>query len=132
MKRLIVVVVLGVCYTLISAAPAWADHTINGVFLTDTDGVGDSKTNCYGTGSYDDVSHGLQVVVRNESHKILATSKLGKGHSGLAGFVCTFKFTIEDVPDAKFYSIEVGHRGDITYSAKELEKKKWKVAFSLG
>ena len=45
---------------------------------------------------------------------------------------CSFPFVVEGLPNAKFYSIEVGRRGSLTYTPTELKEKDWEVAFSLG
>jgi hypothetical protein len=39
---------------------------------------------------------------------------------------------VDDVPAAKFYTVEISHRGGITFSAKEIEADKWKVGLTIG
>jgi hypothetical protein len=103
-------------------------HAIIGTFtLFDPD----VSSNCTGSSGYDDISSGTSVTVRNETGKTLATSALGQGEFA-AGVGCDFPFTIEDVPDAAFYRIEVSHRGEVEFSRAELEQKDWKVSLSLG
>lgn len=105
-------------------------HDISGTFtLIDSD-VDSDGSKCWGTGGYDDVEEGLEVTVRDEEGTLLGESELGdsRQHSELA---CVLSFEIADVPKAKFYSIEVGSRGDLNYSYSEMEEREWKVAFSL-
>jgi hypothetical protein len=93
---------------------------------------------CYGTGGYDDISEGAQVVLRDGEGKVIGTSSLNEGHSNLGCEVgdviaiCTFEFIIEDVPSSDFYSVEVSHRGEINFSHEELERQGWEVSLTLG
>jgi hypothetical protein len=47
------------------------------------------------------------------------------------GSRCTVWFETE-VAKADFYSVAVGRRGELTYSAKELADKDWHVELTLG
>lgn len=104
-----------------------SSHTIKGRLVIVDD--------CASSG-YSDVDEGTQVVVKDGDDKILATGELGisKPVPELEdlGDPCGFNFTVDDVPDAAFYSIEVGHRGELTFSKAKLEKRDWRVEFSLG
>lgn len=136
MKRALVGTLIVMAALAVNIPASWADeHDIKGTF-TLTDGVGGTDTNCFGTGGYDDITKGLQVVVRNDRNKILATARLGAGKrnstASTLGTRCTFKFTVKDVPESPFYAVEVGRRGELTYSAKELAKMKWRVQATLG
>lgn len=91
----------------------------------------DSERGCFGTGGYDDIARGLGVVVRDGAGVVLATGALGKGRI-VAALQCGFEFVVEAVPAAAFYSIEVGHRGEITYSFADVEAAEWYVELSLG
>lgn len=79
---------------------------------------------------------GTEVTVKDEDGTLLASGSLQAGELAevLEGVLlfCEFPFTIEDVPDAKFYSIETGDRGELSYSKEEMEEMNWKVEFSLG
>ena len=44
---------------------------------------------------------------------------------------CRLYFSIPNVPKHPFYSIEVGHRGAVTYSTADLEAKNWNLALVL-
>jgi len=140
MRRLVVVSAIAMVMLYVGSAPAFGSgNTLNGTFTLTSD-VSGPKSNCYGSpdSGYDDIRQGVQVLVRNDSNKILAKGQLGKGAGvALPGYPslmgsCVFSFKINNVPSSNFYSIEVGHRGALTYSKKELDKKRWKVGFSLG
>jgi hypothetical protein len=36
------------------------------------------------------------------------------------------------VPDANFYQVEVSHRGAVTYSKDDMDKRQWIIAVELG
>jgi len=44
---------------------------------------------------------------------------------------CRFMF-IAEVPDATFYSFEIGRRGELAYSKQELQDSDWRVTLTLG
>lgn len=46
--------------------------------------------------------------------------------------MCQFPLKIENVPQTDFYTIEIGRRGGMTYTAKDLHQKGWKLELSLG
>ena len=80
------------------------------------------------------MQEGAQVTVRDETDAVIATGRLSEGkvtESGILGD-CRFEFIVRDVPEAGFYTIEVSHRGGLTYSAEELDGLSWMVAFTLG
>ena len=87
---------------------------------------------CTGKGGYDDIRLGASVVVKDGKGVTLATGRLGAGKMGEFGVDCEFSLEVLNVPKADFYSIEVGHRGALTYSRKELGAIGWSVAFELG
>lgn len=104
---------------------------------------------CTGSGGYSDVAPGAPVIVRNGAGDTIATSELELGRSiGEDGKIerdgqnvtqtfgavegCRFTFTIDDVPNSKFYAVEVSHRGALTYSKKQMEERAWKVSLTLG
>jgi hypothetical protein len=90
---------------------------------------------CYGIGGYSDVTAGLPVVVKDQAGIVLGTMNLadadtlhlvrstrGSGSPRLGSDRCEFTFSAT-VPDAAFYSIEVGHRGARTYSRSDLDAR---------
>lgn len=99
--------------------------------LVDSDVVGDSD-DCYGTGGYDDIESGAQVVVKDGAGKTIATGRLGAGEfDDELVTTCTLPFVVE-VPNADFYSFSVSHRGELNYSREELEDEGWDVGLTLG
>lgn len=105
--------------------------TLTGSFtlFAQTDGP---ASDCYGRGGYSDITSGVSVTVRDGASAILATGSLGNGQRSATGGSCTYTFTIRDVKQADFYSIEVGRRGALSYSFAEMNSRNWTVAFSLG
>lgn len=117
---------------ILAVALGGTKHTITGeMTLMDSDGYDESIVGgCEGTGGYDDISYGTSVTVRDGAGEILATGSLEAGED--LGLWCNFPFTVEDVPGADFYEVEVSHRGGLSYSDKEMEEKDWFVSVSLG
>ncbi len=106
------------------------EYEIRGEFtLMDTD-TGGSNSNCRGTGGYDDIKSGLSVTVRDGSGGVLATGRLGDGKR--PSVWCTFEFSVGGLPEVEFYSVEVGRRGELTYSFEEMADNNWEVVVSLG
>lgn len=94
---------------------------------------------CVGSGGFSDIQESAPVSLRDEEGKVIGSNRLGEGTlSEVAGAsldadkTCAFRFTLTDVPDAEFYSIEVGSRGEITYSKSDMEENDWMVELSLG
>ena len=93
---------------------------------------------CAGEGGYDDIRPGAEVTVRDRTGAIIATSRLDWGvveriiEGDPDRFYCRLPFSVPDVPEADFYSIEVSRRGELTFSRDELEALDWQVAFELG
>lgn len=99
--------------------------------------AGDFGASCSGRSGYDDIHSGASVVVKDENSTIIGTASLGAGKvetvAGLGtGTKCKFRSTVGGLPAAKFYSVEVSHRGSQTYSYEELEKDGWRVELTLG
>jgi len=106
-------------------------HDIVGTFTLTDDNIARSGSTCAGTGGYSDVRDGLGVTVKDNAGKIIATSQLASDNKASALGECQLTF-VAQVPDSDFYSIEVGHRGELTYSRDELEKLNWVIGFTLG
>jgi hypothetical protein len=85
------------------------------------------------SGGFDDIDAGAQITVKDNAGKIIAISSLGEGKvvKARSDNRCEFPIKIENVPPSDFYSIEVGHRGSLTFSAQAMEKKGWTVQFEL-
>lgn len=65
---------------------------------------------------------------RPENGVVIGTGQLayrsGKG--------CVWSLMVPNVPDAKFYQVEVSHRGAASYSRSDLDKANWTIALSIG
>jgi hypothetical protein len=96
-------------------------HTIDGSFSLFDKDVG---SDCQGSAGYNDIGPGASVTVRNESGETIGTANLSNGDY-VSGVGCDYTFTVEDVPDAKFYRIEVSHRGEVEYSFRQMEATDW-------
>lgn len=85
---------------------------------------------------YGDLYVGQQVVVSDSGDRIIATGKLTKCkfsplESAQQARGILFSFSIPRVPARGFYQVEVGHRGQVTFSQRDLERSGWKVALNL-
>jgi hypothetical protein len=104
---------------------------------------------CSGENGYGDIESGIQILVKNNKGEILATGQLGLGQlvktpvheifQDIANeselgtpLTCQFPIDIENIPKADFYTFEIGRRGGITYTAKQLQQQSWKIKLSLG
>ncbi len=85
---------------------------------------------CVGIGGYADIVTGKQVIIRNQSGDIIATAEFEPDPSATTD-QCRFMF-IAEVPDATFYSFEIGRRGELAYSKQELQDSDWRVTLTLG
>jgi hypothetical protein len=86
---------------------------------------------CSGTSGYDNVDAGASVVVTNEQGTVIGTGSLGLGSTS-PDRDCVFNFTVADLPEARFYGVEVSHRGKVTFSREQLEQDRWNVELTLG
>ena len=119
----------------VAIACGGSQPTLHGrLHLSTSDGVFHSGNKCHGTGGYDDLQQGASVTVKNEAGSIIATTSLDDGVSDPAypTVACDFSFVVPNVPDAKFYTVEVSHRGALTYSKDQLTANGWKVEASIG
>lgn len=133
--------------------------TLTGAFtLSDTESVSGTAEACSGTGGYSDFGPGMNVTIRNGSGAIIASAnttsldadeRFGSeeetetedgdepmspkelADSMFEFLGCTVVFEV-DVPSEEFYEIEVGKRGELSYSRQELEEKDWDVSLTLG
>lgn len=91
--------------------------------------------NCLGYGGYDDIQPGAAVTIRDGDDKTIAIGRLEIGSFEPVGTKtgkCTFPFTVENVPDVPFYSVEVSHRGQVFASRADLEATNWRFDLALG
>lgn len=104
-------------------------HDIGGSFtLTATGETFHSP--CSGTGGYSDIRSGTNVVLKDGDGKLLSTGSLGSGAG--SGNDCVFEYSLNDVPEVPFYTIEVGKRGDLSYSLADMKSMGWSVDLTLG
>jgi hypothetical protein len=106
--------------------------TMTGIMtLHDPDAAYQFGEVCSGTNGYDDVDTGASVVVTNEQGTVIGTGSLGQGSTSPDGD-CVFNFTVAGVPEARFYGVEVSHRGKVTFSHEQLDQDRWNVELTLG
>ncbi len=79
---------------------------------------------------FSDIAPGAPVTVKNEEGTIIATGSVSGG--SWTENSCRLDFSIDDVPEAKFYQVEVGRRGELRYSAEQLEAMGRHVELSVG
>ncbi len=97
----------------------------------DLNDIDTALNGCVGTGGYDDISEGANVVVKDQSGRILASSSLNAGTAN--GANCAYTFTLGGVrADQDQYTLTITHRGDITESATQLRDAGWAFSVSLG
>lgn len=123
-----------------------SDLVLTGLSYT-TDGRLLAGTECTAVRGYDDVDENSQVRITNEAGATIATAALSTGHTDIEAIVkrysygvptknaaagCVFVFTATDVPNAKFYTVEIGDRKGLTYSYDEMVSMGWKPGFTLG
>lgn len=115
-----------------TVAPTVALETIRGTMTLGLDGAqvtfNQGGSTCVGKGGFDDIRPGAQVRVTDGSGQVLAVGQLDG--PGVVAEGCVFSFSVQ-VPPADFYTVEVSHRGGLTYSRAEMESRGWTVAFSL-
>ncbi len=146
------VVKLLVCFPLVASACGGGSstHTIQGTLslqptggtlvhyasLPEATGGGlkngavDCSPGAPGTG-YADIATGTAVTITDEKSTTIATTTLGKGTIRLDPYIrCEFVFNVS-VPGAKFYGLEVAHRGVIRKSFEELDSNGWAVGLVI-
>ncbi len=114
-----------------------ATHTITGSITIFGDKTGSFPSidmlpggGCEGDGGYGDFVAGGNITVRDGGGAIIASGTLLTGKSVPGG--CEMSFRITGVPEAPFYSIEIGRRGGYSISLSELESTGWKLDLSIG
>ncbi len=89
---------------------------------------------CYGTGGYSDIKGGMVVTIKDESGKIIAVGETSHGtrSDNILGTMCMFSFTVDSIPKANFYTVEIGRRGKLTYSFDDMKKIEWNISLTIG
>lgn len=105
-----------------SAAPATLDVLgqirLTGGFVVDSE----NDRTCRGVSGYSDIGQGAPVVIHDETGKVVGVGQLAPGTaSDAAGSACVFGFDVQDVPDGKFFGIEVSHRGTVTFTRQQIK-----------
>ena len=120
-------------------ALAPSHHGISGTFMLSAayPSITTDASGCQGVGGYGDIRAGAGVALKDGEGKILALGSLSAGKpSGpqTTGFAaqCGFTFSLADVPEVAFYSLEVSHRGASNYSLADMKAANWTVALTLG
>lgn len=126
---LILALVLTACSA--GASPTPAGHDITGTFALHAQ-KGNFAPNCAGGGGYDDIRSGMGLTLRDGDGSILGTARLGSGHASEDRKLCLFDFEFSDVPDADFYAVDAGSRGEQTYSFDDMEAADWTLALEIG
>ncbi len=81
-------------------------------------------------GGYSDLSDGTAVAVSDGAGKLLGTGQLSDGTQTGAGV--KFTFSVNGLPQADFYKLQIANRGELPYSRSDLDAKQWHVSASLG
>lgn len=81
-------------------------------------------------GGYNDLRDGTSVSVSDGAGTLLATGHLKDGLQKMTGV--TFNFTVSELPDADFYKVSIGGRGELPYSKSDLESAGWSVSATIG
>lgn len=89
---------------------------------------------CLALGGYDDIQPYGSIVLRNDQDKIISVGKLSEGVLGVKSsyWICTFKFTLPNVPESPFYTLSVGHRKPYVISLESLKKMNWLLELGMG
>jgi len=132
---LVVVIAIAVAGCGAAASPTPFTHDVTGTLTLHNDGpVYQSATTCRGDDGYDDIdSETLQAVAKDDKGAIVGTAGMTSTRpASAANDQCYMSFTLKALPDAPFYSIEVGHRGAVTYSKADLEARGWTIDLTIG
>jgi hypothetical protein len=87
---------------------------------------------CETSAGYDDIHEGTQITVRDETESVIGLGELGAGFWRPDDEICWFVARVEDLPEARFYSVEIRDRGVLRYSRAEMEEADWSVSLQLG
>ena len=131
-KRLIVVGVIVLATLTFKGIPFLGfNHNIKGSLTLKDDFFGGVGQFCNGKGGYGDIKSGRQVLVKDHKGETIATGELGIGKI-ISDNHCQFSIEVNGIRKAEFYTIQIGRRGDLTYSYQEMEDKNWELNVSLG
>jgi hypothetical protein len=74
----------------------------------------------------------MQVEVRDQDNRLLGLGRTSPGRITYLFAACRFTFTVDDLPEARFYQLELGRRGAPTYTLTDMEQMDWCVELDLG
>ncbi|PYC83489.1 hypothetical protein C7C46_08880 [Streptomyces tateyamensis] len=75
---------------------------------------------CSTSGGYTDIREGTSVTVYDAAGAVVASGSLGAGADSPSRSGCVFPLAVSGVPSgAKFYQVEISHRGKLTVPADE-------------
>jgi hypothetical protein len=106
-------------------------RTINGVFRLGSPLVSRWQGECVGTKGLGDISGEMSVVIKDGKGEILAVGKTQRGQDTDNREICAFPFSVKNVPARNIYSIQVGQRNPVIFSAAELAEKKWNAEIAV-
>ncbi|KAA1031813.1 hypothetical protein FVA95_08600 [Pseudonocardia sp. EV170527-09] len=113
-----VAVVLALATGLLLALAGTSTRSITGAMtvMNGTSSLYSSSSygSCHLSSGYDDIVAGTAVTVRDSAGRIAGVGALDSGTGSSYG--CTFSFVVDDVPASDFYTVEVGHRGEVTFT----------------
>jgi hypothetical protein len=121
-------------FALPSAAPSVESglHTIDiYVDLYDSDAWSEDDVTCVGEDGYEDIGPGLELEIRDETGEVLGSTALRQGFVLETGR-CSFHAIVRGVPDAEVYVVSSEERGELRFSAGEMEANDWVVTMSIG
>jgi hypothetical protein len=110
------------------AACGVGGHTVMGSVTLN--GSNDRNPNCSGTSGYDDLKQGTSVVLHDAKGTIVGTAPLSAGTP--TATTCLFNFTMSDVAESPFYTVNIGSRGGPTYQLADFEANGWTLNLSIG
>ncbi|MBC3194845.1 hypothetical protein H7X46_27720 [Pseudonocardia sp. C8] len=126
-RRVVLVGVIALLVVLGVLASFGANTTMTGriTVATGTSALSSSYSSygsnggrCVTYRGYDDIAEGVSVTVRDSGGAIAGVGHLGAGRPEPYG--CTFPFTVADLPSSEFYTVEISHRGEVTFTADDV------------
>lgn len=103
-------------------------------------GIGTDKDTgaCWGQSGYSDIRLGTVVTIYNSTGAIVGSSALTDPQYDLTSvaskrFYCEFQWSASDIAnDDVGYSVEIGSRGRVFFSAEQLKANGWELNTALG
>jgi hypothetical protein len=124
-RRWLVPAIVGVVFLLLAGLAVYGgwwwthrDLTVRGDIAVAGSGSFYTGGMCTTSGGYADIREGAQVVIKDDTGKVVATTTLGPGVS--ASGTCTFPFSVTVPTGSDFYAVELGRRGSVHYTAEQL------------